>query len=110
MKLRRPCYIDGEEPLTSEEAEAILRSRGYDPDAVGKRMATVAQQALKIVELESQNAALLEALEKIKTLLGPDSEHGVARSDKKTMPIWEAIEVGSVFEFADEAIRKAKEQ
>ena len=65
MKIRRPICTNGEEPLTPEEAKAILISRGYDPDAVGKRMNTVAQQALKIVDLESQNAVLLEALERI---------------------------------------------
>lgn len=53
MKRRQPVYINGEEPLTTEEAETILRSRGYDPDAVGKRMDTVAKQALKIVQLET---------------------------------------------------------
>ena len=59
-------------------------------------------------QLESLNAELVEALEKIKDLLGPNSIHGVARSDKQTMPIWEAISVGEVFEFADKALAKAR--
>lgn len=62
MKPRQPIYTNGEEPLTLEEAKAILISRGYNPDAVGKRMNTVAQQALKIVELEQTNTALLDVV------------------------------------------------
>lgn len=58
MKLRQPVYTDGEEPLTKEEVDSALRDAGYDPEAVGKKMDTVAQQALKITQLEAKNKQL----------------------------------------------------
>ncbi len=58
MKQRMPVCTDGEEPLTKEEVDAKLRHAGYDPDEVGKKMDTVARQALKIAQLEEKNEML----------------------------------------------------
>lgn len=65
------------------------------------------KDARLIVSMKETNAELLEALLKIKTLLKSDSEYGVTRSDGLSMPIWEAITIGDVFDFADAAIAKA---
>jgi len=58
MKLRQPVYTDGEEPLTKGEVDSALRSAGYDPEEVGKKMDVVARQALKIAQLEAELAGM----------------------------------------------------
>ena len=103
MKRRQPVYTNGEEPLTTEEAETILRSRGYDPDAVGKRMNTVAQQSMRITQLETQNAELLGALEWCASTLNGLHLGSVIDSRKRD-------EIRKHEAIATEAIRKAKEK
>lgn len=38
--------------LTADEVDEVLRKAGYDPDAIGRRMATAAKQALEKVRKE----------------------------------------------------------
>lgn len=38
--------------LTSDEVDKVLRAAGYDPDAIGRRMAAAAKQALEKVRKE----------------------------------------------------------